>query len=87
MPYRRVSECGGVSRQSGLIPMRHGTSAECNEYCGFWTLAELVGRQAGVLAASPAKLAKRKHTASRLRSTTTMTTSVCVLLSVVDCCA
>ena len=55
-----------------------------------WRLAdsaELAGRQAGVLAVSQAKLAKRKHTASRLRSTTTMTTSVCVLLSVMDRCA
>ena len=51
------------------------------------TLAELAGRQAGVLAVSQAKLAKRKHTASRLRSTTTMMTSVCVLLSVMDRCA
>ncbi len=51
------------------------------------TLAELAGRQAGVLAVSQAKLAKRKHIASRLRSTTIMTTSVCVLLSVVDRCA
>jgi len=48
------------------------------------TLAELAGRQAGVLAVSQAKLAKRKLTASRLRSTTTMMTSVCVLLSVAD---
>ena len=45
-----------------------------------WRLAdsaELAGQQAGVLTVSQAKLAKRKHTASRLRSTTTMTTSVC----------
>jgi hypothetical protein len=34
-----------------------------------------------ILAASQAKLAKRKLTASRLRSTTTMMTSVCVCYS------
>ena len=38
------------------------------------------GGAAGVLTVSQAKLAKRKHTASRLRSTTTMTTSVCATL-------
>jgi len=66
-----------------LIRMRHDTSAEWNGYRGMWTLAELAGRER-FLAASQAKLAKRKLTASRLRSTTTMMTSVCVLLSVVD---
>ena len=67
-----------------LIRMRHDNSAEWNGYRGMWTLAELAGRQERFLAASQAKLAKRKLAASRLRGTTTMMTSVCVLLSVAD---
>ena len=67
----RVSECGCVSRQSGLNRIRHDGSLKVE---WGWRLADGGGarRQAGVLVASPAKLGKGKHTASRLQIATTM---------------
>ena len=44
-----------------LIRMRHDNSAEWNGYRGMRTLAELAGRQAGVLAGSQAKLELAKQ--------------------------
>ena len=79
---QRSGEARACSHEAA-VPVAQALREERSTDVLSWTLAELAGRER-VLAASQAKLAKRKLTASRLRSTTTMMTSVCVLLSVAD---
>ena len=78
----RLSGHSGLNRM-----MRYGTSVEWNGDGGSRTYAEQAGRQACVWAASEAwqAQAQRKHSASRLRSATTMTRGLHDLFAGISC--